>query len=124
MIAKHPLCPERVRRPPREGFSWIDRRFLRVHAKRLSPEAILLYLFLAAVSDQFGLSFYSDSTVAALLGLDVRGVAASRDELIAHDLVAYRYPLSQVLALPDEARAAGLQPGETCALPQRWGAGH
>ena len=39
MIAKHPLCPERVRRPPREGFSWIDRRFLRVHAKRLTPEA-------------------------------------------------------------------------------------
>jgi hypothetical protein len=102
MIAKHPLHPKRVRRPPRQGFSWIDRRFLRIHAKQLSPEAIFLYLFLAAVSDQFGLSFYSDATVAALLGLDARTIAGARDELIAHDLVAYRYPLSQVLSLPDE----------------------
>lgn len=102
MIAKHPVVPERVRRPPRQGFSWIGRRFLRIHAKRLSPAAILLYLFLAAVSDQFGLSFYSDATVAALLGLDAHTIAAARDELIAHDLVAYRYPLSQVLSLPCE----------------------
>ena len=124
MIAKHPLCPDRLRRPPREGFSWIDRRFLRVHAKRLSAEAIFLYFFLAAVSDRFGLSFYSDATVAVLLGLDACGIAAARDELIAHDLLAYRYPLSQVLALPDEARAAGVPAGETCVLPQRWDAGH
>jgi len=117
MIAKHPLRGERVRRPPREGFSWIDRRFLRVHAKRLSPEAIFLYLFLAAVSDQFGLSFYADATVAALLGLDVRTIARARDELIGHDLVAYRYPLSQVLSLPGEACGAR-------AVPQLFDAGH
>ena len=106
MIAKHPLLPERVRRPPRQGFSWIDRRFLRIHAKRLSPEAIFLYLFLAGVSDQLGLSFYSDATVAALLGLDASSIAAARDELIAHDLVAYRYPLSQVLSFPGETSSA------------------
>lgn len=117
MIAKHPLLPERVRRPPRQGFSWIDRRFLRVHAKRLSPEAIFLYLFLAAVSDRCGLSFYSDGTVAALLGLDARTIARARDELIAHDLVAYRYPLSQVLALPGEECAVS-------ALPQLFDTGH
>jgi hypothetical protein len=116
MIAKHPLLPERVRRPPRQGFSWIDRRFLRVHAKRLSPEAILLYLFLAAVSDQFGLSFYSDATVAALLGLDARTIALARDELIAQDLVAYRYPLSQLLSLPSQASSAS-------GLPQLFDAG-
>lgn len=110
MIAKHPLRPERVRRPPRQGFSWIDRRFLRVHAKRLSPEAVVLYLFLAAVSDRCGLSFYSDATVAALLGLDARTTARARDELIAHDLVAYRYPLSQVLALPSEECSADGRP--------------
>lgn len=102
MIAKHPVVPERVRRPPRQGFSWIDRGFLRIHAKRLSPNAVCLYLFLAAVSDQYGLSFYSDATVAAQLGLDAYAVAAARDELIGHDLVAYRYPLSQVLSLPSE----------------------
>jgi hypothetical protein len=111
MIAKHPVVPERVRRPPHQGFSWIDRRFLRIHAKRLSPTAIFLYLFLAAVSDQYGLSFYSDATIAALLGLDARSIAAARDELIAYDLVAYRYPLSQVLSLPCElSRTASLTP--------------
>jgi len=111
MITKHPLVPLRVRRPPRQGFSWIDRRFLRVHAKRLSAQAIFLYLFLAAVSDQFGLSFYSDATVGNLLGLDAHTVALARDELIAQDLLAYRYPLSQVLSLPSEAPAS-------CGLPQ------
>jgi hypothetical protein len=106
MITKHPVRPERVRRPPRQGFSWIDRRFLREHAKQLSPQAICLYLFLAAVSDRLGLSFYSDATVAALFGCDARCIEQARQELIAYDLVAYRYPLSQVLSLGNDSRAA------------------
>jgi len=32
--------------PPTDGWSWIDRRFLREHAGRLSHEAIVLYFFL------------------------------------------------------------------------------
>ena len=67
MIPKQVLVPNRVRRPPREGWSWIDRRFLREHASRLSHEAIVLYLFLAAVSDRNGLSFYSDASVGVRL---------------------------------------------------------
>ena len=39
MIEKHLLVPDRVRRPPAEGFSWIDRRFLREFASRLSGDA-------------------------------------------------------------------------------------
>ena len=35
MIQKQLLVPDRVRRPPREGWSWIDRRFLKQHALRL-----------------------------------------------------------------------------------------
>ena len=54
MIHKHILVPDRVRRPPPDGWSWIDRRFLREHAPRLSHEAIILYFFLAAVSDKDG----------------------------------------------------------------------
>ena len=64
MIKKQVLVADRVRRPPSEGWSWIDRRFLRDHAPRLSHEAILLYFFLVAVSDKHGLSFYRDSTIA------------------------------------------------------------
>ena len=56
MIEKHLLVADRVRRPPREGFSWVDRRFLRDFASRLSGDAVFLYFFLAAVSDKHGLS--------------------------------------------------------------------
>ncbi len=100
MIHKHVLVPDRVRRPPREGWSWIDRRFLREHAGRLSHEAIALYLFLAAVSDQHGLSFYSDTSTAIRLRMREQTVVAARDELVAEDLVAYQSPLTQVLSLP------------------------
>lgn len=104
MIQKQVLVPERVRRPPREGWSWIDRRFLREHAPRLSHEAILVYLFLAAVSDQKGLSFYHDASVAVRLRISEQAVVRARDELVREDLVAYRAPLTQVLSLPDRDR--------------------
>jgi hypothetical protein len=100
MIEKKLLVPDRVRRPPEEGFSWIDRRFLREHAAKLSGDAVLLYFFLAAVSDQHGLSFYSDSTIAVRLRMREQAVVEAREELMTHDLVAYRSPLTQVLALP------------------------
>lgn len=99
-IDKRPIMPERIRRVPREGWSWIDRRFLRHHASELSGEAIMLYFFLAAVSNKHGVSFYGDDTTAALLRLDLRAVMRGREELVAHDLVAHRHPLTQVLSLP------------------------
>jgi Helix-turn-helix domain len=101
MVAKRVLVPARVRRPPREGFSWIDRHFLRDHASGLSRDAILLYFFLVAVSDKSGLSFWSDATIAARLQLDIEGVGRARQELVGRDLVAHGAPLTQVLALPE-----------------------
>ena len=100
MIEKRLLVVERVRRPPREGFSWVDRRFLREYAARLSADAMLMYFFLAAVSDKQGLSFYSDTTLAARLRMREQSVVNARDELISDDLVAYQAPLTQVLSLP------------------------
>jgi hypothetical protein len=100
MIEKHRLVEDRVRRPPREGFSWIDRRFLRDFASRLSGNAVLLYFFLAAVSDKDGLSFYGDATIGKRLRMREEAVVAARDELVFHDLVAYQAPLTQVLSLP------------------------
>ncbi len=111
MIPKHILVPDRVRRPPRDGWSWIDRRFLREHAPRLSHEAIVLYFFLAAVSDKDGLSFYGDATIALRLRMSETVVVRAREELLASDLVAYRAPLVQVLSLPQarvERRDGGL----------------
>jgi len=100
MIHKRILVPGRVRRPPTDGWSWIDRRFVRDFAPQLSHEAIVLYFFLAAVADKDGLSFYHDATVANRLRISEESVACSRDELIREDLVAYRTPLTQVLSLP------------------------
>ena len=100
MIHKQLLVPDRVRRPPAEGLSWIDRRFLRDFAARLSGDAVFLYFFLAAVSDQQGLSFYNDATLAVRLRMREEAVVAARDELVVYDLVAYQAPLTQVLSLP------------------------
>jgi len=100
MIAKRVLVANRVRRPPAEGFSWIDRRFLRDYAERLSGDAVVLYFFLAAVSDKQGLSFYSDASLAARLRMREEAVVAAREDLLVHDLVAHQAPLTQVLSLP------------------------
>ena len=112
MIEKRILIADRVRRPPREGFSWIDRRFLREFASKLSGDAVLLYFFLSAVSDKDGLSFYSDSSIAVRLRMREEHVVAAREDLLMHDLVAYQPPLTQVLSLPD----ARLQRKELHAL--------
>jgi hypothetical protein len=112
MIQKQILVPDRVRRPPPEGWSWIDRRFLRDHASRLSHDAILLYFFLVAVSDKHGLSFYRDATIAVRLRMQERAVVRAREELVTEDLVAHRAPLTQVLSLRPPTlvrRGGGLQ---------------
>jgi hypothetical protein len=112
MIHKHLLVPDRVRRPPAEGFSWVDRRFLRDFAAQLSGDAVFLYFFLAAVSDRQGLSFYNDSTLAVRLRVREEALVAARDELVVYDLVAYQAPLTQVLSLP-RARVERAGPAAT-----------
>lgn len=107
MIKKRVLVTDRVRRPPAEGFSWTDRRFLRDYAERLSGDAIVLYFFLAAVSDKHGLSFYSDASMAARLRMREEAIVAAREELLVQDLVAYQPPLTQLLSLPPSRVARG-----------------
>ena len=104
MIHKHVLLTDRVRRPPKSGFSWVDRRFVHHFAPQLSQEAILLYFFLASVSDQQGLSYYRDDSLASRLRIRQADLLEARDELIRHDLLAYESPLTQVLSLPQAQR--------------------
>jgi hypothetical protein len=77
----------------------------------LSGDAILLYFFLAAVSDKHGLSFYRDSSIAVRLRRREEDVVRARDELVTLDLIAYQAPLTQVLSLPvlRVERGGGLQ---------------
>ena len=88
MFPKRVLVPQRLRRPPATGWSWVDRRFLREHGDYLSREAVLLYLFLAAAADRHGLSFYSDTTLACRLRLSQPVLERAREELLDRDLIA------------------------------------
>jgi hypothetical protein len=112
MIQKHLLVPQRLRRPPATGWSWVDRRFLREHGDHLSRDAILLYLFLAAVADRHGLSFYSDNTLSSRLRLSVSALAQAREELLGRDLIAQQLPLVQVLSLPEPSVQRRPEPGQ------------
>ncbi len=100
-VEKRPIDPRRIRRIPKEGFSWIDRRFVRQRfIEELPRETILLYLFLATVSDAKGLSFYADPTISRLLKLNAEELSQARSRLREAELALYRYPLYQVLPLP------------------------
>src|SRR5438132_12218781 len=116
MIQKQILVPERLRRPPATGWSWLDRRFVREHGDYLSREAMLLYLFLAAVADRHGLSFYSDTTLASRLRLSQPVLEQAREELLDRDLIAHQLPLVQVLALPSPGISRRPQPGQGLIL--------
>jgi hypothetical protein len=112
MIPKRILVPARLRHPPATGWSWVDRRFVREHAERLSREAVVLYFFLAAVADKHGLSFYSDGTLATLLRMTLPALLQARDELLAHDLIAHEARLTQVLSLPPPGQRRRSEPGQ------------
>src|SRR5271154_3643431 len=116
MIQKHVLVPRRLRHPPASGWSWVDRRFLREHGDYLSRDAMLLYLFLAAVADRHGLSFYSDHALTSRLRLSRPVLERAREELLQRDLIAQQLPLVQVLSLPTPGVQRRAEPGQGLML--------
>jgi hypothetical protein len=94
-----PVDPTRIRRLPRH-FAWLDHR-LRDRLHDLSLEAIALLLFLHLAADRTGCSFWADPTIAKKLGLREGDVIEARYRLVVKGLVAYRYPLYQLLPLED-----------------------
>jgi hypothetical protein len=112
MIPKRILIPARLRKPPATGWSWLDRRFVREHMDHLSRDAVLLYLFVTAVADPQGVSFYGDGTLAALLRMSLPTFLQARDELLAHDLIAHETRLTQVLSLPPAGQRRRSEPGQ------------
>ena len=92
-----PVAPTRVRTLPRH-FAWLDHR-LRERLRELSLEEIALLVFLHLAADKHGLSFWSDATIARKLHLSEGDVIEARFRLVAKSLVAYRYPLYQLLPL-------------------------
>lgn len=102
---KQLLRPERLREVP-EQFSWVDQALVQQHfIDRCEARSAALYLFLITVSDAQGLSYYGATTLARRLRLSDEQFAAARQQLIDLELIAYRSPLYQVLALPGTVAA-------------------
>ena len=119
MVLRAPVVvrPERIRRLP-PGFGWIDHRFVRHgFAARLSPEAQALYLFLATVADEYGVSWYSTDKLCLKSGLSPMAVTLARKELTAHSLLAYACPVYQLLSLPEAPAAAATPSAEPTVAP-------
>lgn len=113
-----PPRPDR-RRQIRGSFSWIDHRFLREGFDQgLTRLEKLLYFVLVAVSNQDGVSFYSDPRLAELL--DIRfphELDGARKELVMRDLIAYEGGVYQVLDLPAGSPRNGRASSPHQALP-------
>jgi hypothetical protein len=84
------------------SFSWIDHRVITGgFLDELSTISIVLYFFLTAVSDRHGVSFYHDDRICRILKIDLLSLGEARQDLIMRSLIAYKYPVYQVFALPD-----------------------
>jgi len=100
MIRKRVLNAQRIRRI-NGGFGFIPHRFVTDgFLASLSAPELLLYLFLVAVSDRYGLSFYSSDSICSLLHMPYDNYSQARDSLIEKDLIAFDGTIFQVLDLP------------------------
>jgi hypothetical protein len=110
MRGREPIVPQRRRRVPPQ-FSWVDHRLVRDgHVQGRSAPALALYLFLVAVGDADGLSWYSEEALCRQLSCGPTELQGARTELQQAGLIAYRKPLYQVLDL-----APVPMPPPTCA---------
>lgn len=110
MIQKKLICPERLRRLPAH-WSWVDHRLVRDnHLQCCGTDAWSLYLFLVAVGDAQGLSYYSQAAICRIFNMERAQLSAARTQLCRAGLVAYVKPLYQVLEL---GNGSGAPPDRT-----------
>jgi hypothetical protein len=103
-IFKQPVDPERVRTIPVQ-FGAVDRQLVYgKHIRRMSTEAIALYVFLQCVSDTEGLSFYSDERICEELHFSLNGLWKAREGLVQGGFLLYSRPIYQLLNLPEPPR--------------------
>jgi hypothetical protein len=120
MPIKRLIDARRRRKSPPRGFGWIDHRFLRDgYLGRCSPESLALYVLLVCASDVQGLSYYSESRIAEILGLELAVLRSSRRELIRLGLIAYQKPLYQVLNLEAELQERSGHEGSAESTPSQ-----
>jgi len=95
-----PVQPDRVRRID-GGFAFIPNRFLHDgFFASLSDAERSLYFFLLLAGDRNGVSYYSYDRICTTLEMILDDYIATRNALIAKDLVAFDGTRFQVLSLP------------------------
>ncbi len=94
------LIEPRLKRSIPEHFTWVDHRLVREgYTRKCSIKSLGLYLFLLAVSDSEGLSYYGVKRISRELGISEDSVSELRRELISARLIAFRDGIYQVLEL-------------------------
>jgi len=110
MIRKQLLEPERRRQIPK-SFSWVDQRLVRKgHISAIDDSARALSLFLIIVADAEGLSYYSEGRICKIMSWTTSTLCAARLALTHARLIAYCYPLYQVLELQSPRQFAAPTP--------------
>lgn len=105
-----PLEPRRVRYP-RGAYGWVDLKIVTEGwLQSLGSEAALTYLFLCAVGNCQGMSFWSKGRMARTLGIDLECVEMALQKLEKENLIAANGCVIQVLAL---SSATGSTPDPT-----------
>jgi hypothetical protein len=102
MIAKRPLCPERVCKMT-GSFAFLAHRCVRdgFWSSRSQP-ALLLSVLLVVVAERHGLSYDSFETICGLVQRSLDADLMARHALIQQELIAFAGPLFQVLSLPPQ----------------------
>lgn len=99
-----PLEPRRVRYP-RGAYGWVDLKVVTSGVlERVGSEAAFTYLFLCAVGNAQGVSFWSALRMARTLGLALGAVETAVQKLQGAGLIATNGRVIQVLPLETEVQ--------------------
>jgi hypothetical protein len=84
------------------SFGWMEHRFIREgYIKVLTKQEILLYFFLALVSDKNGISFYGADRAMSLLKLEESAYFGALSGLEQKDFIYRQGNKVQLLSLPE-----------------------
>lgn len=104
-MRSEPLEPRRIRYP-KGAYGWIDLRIVTEgHLQALDGGAALIYLFLCAVGNRDGISFWSRPRMARTLNLPLETIDAALRALVAADLIAATERIVQVLPVPSHGES-------------------
>ena len=103
-MKKKVLDPDRIRKI-NGSFAFIEHRFLRDgFFESLTPNELLLYLFLTLVANKDGISWYPYDKICGILKWILDEYLDARNGLICKNLIAFDGNVFQVLDLPDQPR--------------------